>query len=248
MFDLVDIHCHALSNVDDGAASEEAMKAMLDIAYNDGIKSICFTPHFKTYEFASEEEIRTYIHSIDENFLLAKEYATEKYSDLNLFLGNEIMYHSDFFDSLESDFCKSINRSSYVLIEFQPSTSRYDIENVISRILRKGYKPVIAHIERYSAFVRKPDLVFELRSLGAVMQVNARSILKFRFGKIARFLKLLLKRRQVDVVASDGHDSSIFTPTLSKSMLYVSKKYGENYAEKIFSKNPLSILNNEKIN
>lgn len=247
MFDLVDIHCHTLSSIDDGAGDDGTMKAMLDVAYSDGIRAICFTPHFKTYEFRDNDDMEVYQGLINHSFELANAYTREKYPDMMLFLGNEIMYHDEIFNSLASKSCRSLNDSSYVLIEFQPSVSSFDIENAIIRILRKGYRPVIAHIERYNALIKKPELIFELRNMGALMQVNARGILKFKLGKVARFIKAVLKNKQVDIVASDAHDNMVFTQNLSKAMLFVAKHYGERYAEKIFSKNPISILNNEKI-
>ncbi len=247
MFDLVDIHCHALSRVDDGARDELTMKAMLDTAYKDGIKIICFTPHFKTYEFRDNDDIADYHKQINESFDIAKQYASEKYPDMALYLGNEIMYHNEIISSLSSLDCKSLNEGSYILVEFQPSVTCYDIELAISKILRKGYRPIIAHIERYSALIKKPELVSELRSMGALMQINSRGITSFKFGKIARFIRGLLKKKQVDIVATDSHDNSFFSPNLSKSMSYVSKHFGEKYAEKIFSKNALMVLSNEKI-
>ena len=246
MFDLVDIHCHALSNVDDGACDEETMKSMLDTAYEDGIRAICFTPHFKIYEFDDSEGIEAYNKQVISSYDIACAYANENHPDMKLYLGNEIMYHDEILDSLKSNLCRSLNNSSYILVEFQPNVTTFDIENAVIRVLRKGYIPIIAHIERYSSLLKKPELVFELRNMGALMQVNARGILKFKFGKIARFLKMILKSKQVDIVASDAHDNSIFMPNLSKAMLFVAKHYGEKYAEKIFSKTPYAVLNNEK--
>lgn len=247
MFDLIDLHCHALSNVDDGARDEETMKSMLDTAYSDGVKTICFTPHFKTYEFRNLDEIKDYQKAILDSFSLATSYAKEKYPDMKLFLGNEIMYHSEMVESLRDNLCRSLNGSSYILVEFHPSTSSFDIEKTISRLLRKGYRPILAHIERYSALLKKPELVSELRDMGALMQVNARGILKFKLGKVARFIKSTLKKKLVDIVASDAHDNSIFAPHLSRTMSFVAKHYGEKYAEKIFSKNPKAVLQNEII-
>ena len=246
MFDLVDIHCHALCDVDDGARNETVMKAMIDIAYRDGIKTICFTPHFKTYEFRDNDDIDDYHKRIDKSFETAQQYALEKYPDMMLYLGNEIMYHNEIISSLSSLDCKSLNGSAYILVEFQPSVTCYDIESAILKILRRGYIPVIAHIERYSALIKKPELVVDLRNMGALMQINSRSITKFKIGKIARFIRGLLKRKQVDIVATDSHDDSFFVPNLSKSMMFVSKHYGESYAEKIFCKNALKVVSNKK--
>lgn len=247
LFDLVDIHCHTLFSVDDGATDENTMKSMLDTAYSDGIRAICFTPHFKTYEFDDDSEFEDYRKRIDDSFSVADLYVKEKYPDMTLYLGNEIMYHNEILDSLKAKNCTSLNGSSYALVEFQPSTSAFEIEAAILRILRTGYRPIIAHIERYNALIKKPSLVSELRNMGALMQVNARAILRFKFGKISKFIKQVLKNKQVDIVASDAHDNTVFTQQLSKSMLFVSKRYGESYAKKIFSTVPKAILNNEKI-
>lgn len=247
MFDLVDIHCHTLFGVDDGATDEAIMKSMLDAAYSDGIRAICFTPHFKTYEFNSDSDIESYQNDIRESFSIAESYVRDEHPDMRLYLGNEIMYHNEILDSLKAKYCTSLNGSSYALVEFQPSISAFELESAVLRILRTGYRPVIAHIERYNALIKKPELVKELRDMGALTQVNARAILRFKLGKIAKFIKMVLKSKQVDVVASDAHDNSIFTQQLSKSMLFVSKHYGDAYARKIFSTVPMAILNNEKI-
>lgn len=248
LFDLVDIHCHSLFGVDDGAVDENTMKSMLDAAYSDGIRTICFTPHFKTYEFQDDMDIQSYKDDVKRSFSVASSYVNEVHPDMKLFLGNEIMYHNEILSSLKENKCDSLNNSSYVLIEFQPSITAFEIESAVLRVLRAGYRPVIAHIERYGALIKKPELVKELRSMGALTQINARAILGFKIGKIAKFIKMVLKSKLVDVVASDAHDNSIFTQQLSKSMLFVSKHYGDAYAKKIFSTVPSAILNNENFN
>lgn len=245
MFELADIHCHALSSVDDGAESSAMMKRMIDIAYASGTKTLCFTPHFKTYEFRNEKDVQAYNSLVDTSFEKAVSYAKEKYPDMKLYIGNEIMYHNEIFDSLSANECRTLGGGSYILVEFRPSASSSDIENAISRILRKGFKPIIAHIERYVAFREKFELVSELKHMGAMMQVNAKSIGKFRFSSTARFVNKLLKKRLIDIVASDAHDDTHFIPDLSKSKAYISKHFGESYAKKIFSANPIAILNNE---
>ncbi|MBO5287713.1 MAG: PHP domain-containing protein [Clostridia bacterium] len=247
MFSLIDLHCHTLFDVDDGARNEQMMKDMLDSAYSDGIRAICFTPHFKIYEFSSDDEIYSYIKQIESSFNVARQYVSAKYNDLQLFLGNEIMYHSDVFDSLSSKKCNFLANSAYALLEFSPDTSAFEIRNTVSKLLRKGVRPVIAHIERYSALVKDFSLVEELKDMGALLQVNSRAILRFKLGKVARLIKTVLKKHMVDIVASDAHNSSSFPQRLSKACDFVAKRYGSNYAKRIFHDTPLAILNNEKI-
>ena len=247
MIDFVDLHCHALFRVDDGARDESDMEQMLDMAYNDGTRHLCFTPHFKIYEFDDEEQMTNHVDRLNRRFAVAQAYASKKYPDLNLYLGNEIMYHSDIADSVISKRCLTLGNSSYVLVEFSPDATAYEIENTVIKLLRKGVRPIIAHIERYSAIVKNPSLAKSLRDSGALLQVNAKGITRFKFGKIARLLRFAFKKKIVDIVASDGHNCTSFPPLLSKAYDRVSKNCGDEYADKIFHHTPLAILKNEKI-
>ena len=247
MIDFVDLHCHALFRLDDGARDESIMHNMLDMAYADGTRHICFTPHFKVYEFDDENDMFKHIERLHRRFKVANDYSQEKYPDFKLYLGNEIMYHSDIPDSIFSKRCLPLGDSSYALIEFSPDCTEYELETTVIKLLRKGIRPVVAHVERYSALIKSPSLARSLRDSGALLQVNAKGITKFRFGKIARFLKLAFKKGIIDVVASDAHNDSSFPPQLSKAYNHIVKYYGSDYADKIFHHTPLAILKNEKI-
>ena len=247
MLEAADIHCHMLGNVDNGAKDYDEMKQMIDIAYADGTRHICFTPHFKIYHFKNEDSIRAYNERINDAFMEAKEYAVEKYQDLSIYLGSEVMYNSDVIDSLDSYHCRRLNGGSYLLIEFQPNVSLYDIRNGITKILKNGFTPIVAHVEKYLELLEKPNFAWELKQFGAVLQVNASSIEKMRFGKTARFLKFLFKKSYVDVVASDAHSYNTYKPGLSKAAAKITKLYGEDVAKKVCSATPLAILNNCKL-
>ena len=247
MFEMADIHTHILGGVDDGAKNSDEMKEMLDIAYNDGIRHICFTPHFKIYHFRNEGEINAYNSKIEESFDKAVEYAKEKYPDLSVYLGNEVMYHSGVIDSSDSKLCKRINGGSYMLVEFQPNISIYDMRNAVSKILRKGFIPVIAHIERYDELVKKPNFAWELKQYGALLQVNASTVVKAKLGKTASFLKFLFKKSYVDVIASDSHSTDVYKPILSRARDKIIRKYGENVAKRVLLDTPLAIINNKKL-
>ena len=244
MYNFIDLHCHALCGIDDGARDQEAMFKMLDIAYLDGIRTICFTPHFKIYWFKSDEEIAKYSEKINKSFEIACDYVKDKYPNMELLLGNEIMYFNDIFDFLSLKKCNSITSTSYVLVEFSPHTSYYDIKAAISKFSRKGYRPIIAHVERYSVLTKDFSLLKELKEFGAFIQINSTSITKFKFGKQARFIKKALCQQLVDVVATDSHDEIASIPSLSQAHHKVMKKYGKEYAKKIFFDNQKDILYN----
>jgi protein-tyrosine phosphatase len=184
---------------------------------------------------------------LNRRFKVACDYVDEKYPDLHLFLGNEIMCHSDASESLSAKRCHFLGDTSYALVEFDPDASAYEIESSILKLLRKGIRPLIAHVERYSAIVKDFSFAQALKDYGALFQVNARSISNFKFGRIAKFLKLAFKKSLIDVVASDAHNASSFPPQLSKAYEIIVKHYGYEYANSIFHSKPLAILMNEQI-
>lgn len=242
MINFVDIHSHSLPNVDDGAKNTSMMEKMIDIAYNDGIRTICFTPHFKLHHFRDEEDVVKYNERVKSAFQSAVDYASSKYNDLKLLLGNEILWHSSISDSLADGNCSFLGKDKLVLVEFMPSVSAYELKNAIISLLRKGYKPLIAHIERYECLSLDTSLLEELKQHGALFQINALSITKFKLGKRARFIKRVLASHLVDVVASDAHDDKHFAPVLSLAYQRVLKKHGQKYADRIFSRLPSKIL------
>jgi protein-tyrosine phosphatase len=243
---MVDLHCHALFNIDDGATDFDVMAKMLRIAYDDGIRDICFTPHFKQYLFKNDDDIRLYVQKIDGHFKLATEHAVANYPDLNLYIGNEIMFHHDILDSICSKKCFTISNTSFVLVEFKPSTPFFEMQSALSNLLRKGFSPVLAHVERYADLVKDFSKVRELSEIGVLIQVNASSILKFRFGKSARFIKKLFKHSLVDLIATDAHDAENYSPVMSSAVALISKKYGEQVAKKVSCTIPKMILSNQK--
>lgn len=243
MFDFVDLHCHLLFKIDDGAASETETKELIDISYGSGVRYICFTPHFKLYKFNSKDQIVSYNQKIDDTFKYVCDYAKEKYPDLKLYLGSEILHHDDIGTSLDSDFCKNLGNGIYSLVEFLPEVTSLDLEASITKMLKLGFHPIIAHVERYKTLFKNTKLIKALREMGVLIQINSSSILKYKFGEKARFLKYILKNQLVDIVASDTH-SLKRSFTLSQSAEVVEKKYGHEYAKKIFYDIPKSVLEN----
>ncbi len=244
---MTDLHCHALCSVDDGAKSVEEMKQMLDIAYDDGIRRICFTPHFKAHHFKNDEQISHYNEQIKQSFSVALEYVSDKHSDMRLYLGNEVMHHHDIYESLSSGKCSFIAGSSYALVEFLPDSPFFEIQASLSNLLRKGVRPILAHIERYSALIEDISRVQELKEMGALMQVNASSITKIRLGRCARFIKSLFKKSLVDIVATDAHNANEYAPIMSRARDLISKKYGEGLARRACEVVPNMILENKKV-
>ena len=81
--------------------------------------------------------------------------------------------------------------------------------------------------------------------MGAYIQVNAGSVMGDAGFKMKNFTRELLKQGLVQFIATDAHDTRKRAPELKKCANYITRKYGEEYAEDIFRNNPEHIIRNE---
>lgn len=232
----IDIHNHSLFGVDDGASDMEESKMMLQNAYNQGVSSIILTPHYYYGMFKYPNEM------IEKHFKQLCEVA-EKIG-IKLYMGCEYHVNSRIIDYLSCGRCNTLAGSDYVLTEYSYDTEYKYIEKYTRQLMDSGYIPVIAHAERYRCLLDSPELCAELSDMGALIQINATSVLGLEGRETTRFCKKLLKSKVADVVASDTHDTTERVNRLGECHAYIAKKYGVEYAEKLFYDTPLKIINN----
>ena len=200
---LVNIHCHMLYAVDDGAKSPNMMMHMIDSAYKSGVRVICMTPHYNPAYFKCPREI------IVKRFAKSVDYVAEKYPDLKLCLGQELYYYNDTVSDLLHGKCFTLNRTRNVLVEFGPYDDKAVIEAGVSRLLTSGFTPVIAHVERYSSLRFSTESIRELKRQGAVIQVNAASVLGVYGFLTKQYVVSLIRKGLVDIIADDCHDVAV---------------------------------------
>lgn len=233
---FIDIHNHTLFGVDDGAVNLGEALAMLKDARQQGAEAIVLTPHYRRGMFAYPVE------QIEERFQQLSPMAAGM--GLQLYLGCECHVNSDIVENLQSGRCKTLAESDYVLTEYSYQTDYAYMAEYTSRLFSYGYIPVIAHVERYKCLRDRPALCAELQGKGALVQVNADSVLGIDGRGVEHFCRKLLKHEWADVVASDAHGRKERANHMEKCRKAVEKKYGTIYAERLFVGNPERILRN----
>ena len=229
---LVDIHCHILPGVDDGAPDMETSRAMIRDAYEQGVRYIIATPHYRPemFEPSMKKVIRVY-HEL-------RDYAEEV--GIGLRLGCEYYRNEQMIRHLDKKLRPTMLGSRYVLAEFSTNDSFVTVRNYIYELITKGYRPIVAHVERYFC-CQEPERIQELKKLGAQIQINADSVLGYEGHTIKKFCAGLMKDDRVDFIGSDAHNLEGRKMNLGKCATYVRKKMGQDYAEEIFVDNPRQI-------
>lgn len=237
----VDIHCHILPGIDDGAADLEMSQEMLIAASNDGIREIIVTPHSKGGRHNCGKEI------IEARVNELQEWLDEKGISIKLYTGNEVLYRHEISNLLEEKKVFTLADSFYVLIEFYPEESFQTIRKAVSEVTMMGYYPIIAHIERYDALRKSDERVEELIELGAFMQVNANTICgKSGFGVKHKALSWI-KKDYISFIASDAHDVKNRPCNLAKSSKIIKSKFGAEVERKLFCENAQRVVSNKYI-
>lgn len=240
MTKLVDLHCHILPYVDDGALRTEESEQLLDMLYLQGVRVICATPHLRDKMFETpDEEIRAQFDEL-------QAYAARRSYPMRLFLSRE--YHCDgrTKERLEQGTLLRMGAGNAVLLEF---SQRHDYDYMLGWITdarERGYLPLIAHVERYPALEGDLDKVSALIEKGARLQMNAGSVLGHEGMRQAKWARRLLKESMIYVIASDSHDPVDRPPELDACQRYLRKKIGDACTDALMRDNPMRILSTKE--
>ena len=226
---MIDIHCHILPGVDDGAKDETMALSMIEKSVNEGVTHIILTPHFRKYDDLKRSKQTEIFESL-------KRLVEQKGYPVALYLGREVYFKDNLIDQTNH---LPIDGSDYVLVEFSTTTPQ-NIEETIYNLKVSKLKPILAHAERYT-YLKKEDY-HQIRLTGGLLQVNAGAIYGFEGLGKKRLVKYLLKNQLVDIVASDAHNMTNRKPNLKNAYKTVLKKYGKAYADLIFYENPKKII------
>lgn len=168
---MIDIHCHILNGIDDGARDIETSVHMCRIAEQNGIKHIVATPHTNTVD-----NIERFIEARDERLHTLRKQVEMRGIKVNLYPGAEVYVDDDVFFSNNLRRL-AINGSKYILVEFSFRESKISkIHSYLNEITNMGLIPIIAHPERYELFQFDYDAINDLARKGAIFQINASSL------------------------------------------------------------------------
>lgn len=236
-----DIHCHILPGVDDGAQDLDTSLRMLHMAEENGIGRIILTPHNKPmHHNVTPKETGKKI----ERLRTAME--AEGIS-MELYPGNELYYRSGVLEELDADRINTMADSAFVLLEFGPLDTFDYIRGGTYELLSGGYRPILAHAERYRSLCSDWERVQELARMGCYIQLNAESIIGKTGGQIKHFCRRLLKLELVHFVATDAHSDGRRGPYLMECAKYLKRKCGESYTRRLLQDNPERVIADQDI-
>lgn len=223
---MIDLHCHILPSIDDGAQSLNDSIAMARQAEEDGIHTVVATPHHKNEKYENEKS-RILAKVAVLNMQLHKHHI-----DVKVLPGQEIRIYGDLIDDYEKDLLLTMNNTGkYVFIEFPSSQVPRFANNLFYNMQMKGLVPIIVHPERNQRLIEKPDELLNFVDNGALTQITSSSITG-KFGKkIQKFSFDLMEANLAHFIASDAHNTTTRPFSLNSAYERVTAKFGDEWSD-----------------
>jgi tyrosine-protein phosphatase YwqE len=202
-FDLsvfkADMHSHLIPGIDDGSKSMDESIAMLAKFESLGYKKVITTPHIMSDYFKNTPEI----------ILAGLENVQKTAAELNLSIEVEAAAEYYFDETLLDRLAKKEKLltfgDNYVLFEFSFHSEPNHIEKLFFEFLTQGYKPVLAHFERYAFLFGALDKAAEWREKGINIQMNFNSLGGHYGPEVKKQAQALVDNKLIDFVATDCH-------------------------------------------
>lgn len=267
----MDMHTHILPGLDDGSQYMDQTVSMLKTAYDEGIRVIVATPHYGIrnpgFRLSEAKKVLAQV----------QEKADEITPGLKLMLGNELYYSDGIVEALERGDAATMGGTSYALVEFSTSDSRERIEQCVREMTWKGYRPIIAHLERYKCLEGDIDAVKDLVDRGAAVQINCRSFMDgiaqqdedrqtpqkgllgmlgikdksshtgFFLERKGDWARTLLAEGLVHFIASDCHDDAFRSPVYRKALQAMEGCCPDSMLRDIAKTNIVKLIRDERI-
>lgn len=235
---MIDLHCHLLPGIDDGAADLAESLAMARTAVADGVTHLACTPHIYPGLYDNNGP--------DILIAVARLQAEldEAGVDLTLLTGADVQLAPDMVEGLRSGRLPSLADSRYFLFEPPHHVAPQRMNDVIFELLAAGYVPVITHPERLTWIEERYETICEAFDAGAWIQLTGGAVTGM-FGRRARYWsERMLDEGRVHLIASDGHNMRRRRPVLSEAHEAAASRIGSDAALDLVLRRPQGVLLN----
>jgi protein-tyrosine phosphatase len=238
---MIDLHCHLLPGIDDGAPDLRVSLAMARAAVADGIRVTACTPHI--YPGLYENERAGIVAAVAE----LQQVLRQEGIDLTLVAGADTHLAPDLLASLRAGRIPTLNHSRYLLLEPPHHVAPPRFDEAVFQLLAAGSVPVITHPERLTWIEGNYEMFARLVKAGAWLQVTA-GALTGRFGKRPKYWgERLLDDRLVHILATDSHHHERRPPLLAEGRDAAATRLGEEEAMHLVLTRPQGILDDRPV-
>ncbi|MDR1567525.1 MAG: tyrosine protein phosphatase [Streptococcaceae bacterium] len=219
---MIDLHCHILPGIDDGAQTLEDSVEMAQVALEQGITHILCTPHHNNGKFINPKaEVITHVAKL-------QAILDERKLDLTLLEGQEIRITGDLLTEIANDriLFTDLN-NQYLLLELPTQDVPHYTEKLFYNLRVAGKTPIIVHPERNAKFREDPNQLLAYLEMGCLAQLTAPSYIGKFGSSIQKTAYEMVKHNFVQMVASDAHGVKKRNFYLKEAFVQIEKDFGK---------------------
>jgi tyrosine-protein phosphatase YwqE len=187
-----------LPGIDDGSKDLDQSIGMINQFAEMGYKKLIMTPHIMEDFYKNTPEI------IKEKLELVKAEVKKYKIDIELEAAAEYYFDETLIDKIKNKEVLTFG-DNHVLFEYAFGQEPRNINTLLFEFKVNGYKPILAHYERYPYYHNNPEKIKEYRNQGILIQLNLLSLTGHYGPAVEKMAKYLVDNQLVDFVGSDCH-------------------------------------------
>ena len=240
----LDLHCHILPGVDDGAKDLDIAIEMARLALADGVRLIVATPH--PNEQTGMGRPAVVAEAVQQFRAALKAHGLDA---LEVLPGTECYLVPELLNRVRQGQLTTLNNSAYLLVEFHTIVAPAHVEQFMFELRNAGYVPIIAHPERYTYVQQDLEWLTRLVRLGCLTQLTAGAFYG-KFGKRGqKAAETILQHNMGHLIASDAHNIKVRAPGIDPARPVIEKLLGSNTGREVFRQLavevPIKIVHNQ---
>lgn len=239
---MIDIHCHLLPGIDDGARDMAQALSMARIAYDNGIRFSIVTPHIHPGRYENSAL------NITRSWGQFKLELARARIPLRLGMAAEVRLSPEILPMIEREeipFLGELDGYRIMLLEFPHSHIPPGAKQLVKKLLDLKVRPILAHPERNKDVIRRPEKIEPFIEMGCFLQLTS-SAIAGRFGAASHEIAIgLLESDAFMVLATDAHDLKGRYPDLHEGFDAAAKIIGVSAARRLVFDNPMAIVHTQ---
>ncbi len=235
---MIDVHCHILPGLDDGAADTAETLALLRLAVADGIRRMVATPHINPGYFDNTQATIAAALSAVRAELLQQQIPLQIAAAAEVRLTDQLM---SAVEQQQLPFLGQWQSQQVLLLELPHSHVPAGTDKLLKWLGKHNILAMIAHPERNREIQSNPALLNTLRNAGCLFQLTASSLLGDLGERHQQCAELLVRQRIYQVMASDCHNLQRRPPKLQPALQQLARLTDDNYANALVKDNPAAL-------
>lgn len=213
----VDMHAHFLPGIDDGAATLEDAILLVRKMKDLGFHKLIATPHIMADLYPNNSE------TILQALAILKEEVKKQDIQIQIEAAAEYFFDETFEAKIEETELLTFG-DRYLLFELSYVQQPTHLQEIVKKLIDKGYKPILAHPERYLYLHQSLDNLQRIKDYGCYFQLNTISLMGYYNKQIQKVAEYLVDHQLIDFIGSDAHrikhleclEKALFNPRLAK--------------------------------